>query len=97
MGGRSSSGDDDQPDGRGHEIGGVDHERNRDDQSRKYAKERPFLRTCQLGKSPNDFLASAGFEIEFEQDDDRVVREVTLRLNRTWMNILEQVLDRKKA
>lgn len=56
-----------------------------------------FWRACQLGKSPNDFLTKAGFEIEFQQDDKRHVREVTLRLNQSWMNILQRVLDRKKT
>ena len=56
-----------------------------------------FWRACQLGKSPNDFLATAGFEIEFLSDDERRVREVTLRLNQTWLAILHRVLDRKKA
>ena len=56
-----------------------------------------FWRACQSGKSPNDFLARAGFEIEFQQDEARNVREVTLRLNQTWMTILHGVLDRKKA
>ena len=54
-----------------------------------------FWRACQAGKSPNDFLATAGFEVEFEQDDQRNVHEVTLRLNETWMTILQGVLDRK--
>lgn len=56
-----------------------------------------FWKACQSGKSPNDFLATAGFEIDFQQDDERNVREVTLRLNQTWMTILNGVLDRKKA
>jgi hypothetical protein len=56
-----------------------------------------FWRACQSGTSPNDFLAAAGFEIEFVSDDERNVREVTLRLNQTWMTILHRVLDRKKA
>jgi hypothetical protein len=56
-----------------------------------------FWKACQAGKSPNDALAVAGFEIDFEQDDDRKVQEVTLRLNQTWMTILQRVLDRKKA
>jgi hypothetical protein len=55
-----------------------------------------FWKACQAGKSPNDVLATAGFEIDFEQDDDRKVQEVTLRLNSTWMEILQRVLDRKK-
>jgi hypothetical protein len=56
-----------------------------------------FWRACQLGESPNDVFVKAGFQIEFEQDEERNVREVTLRLNQTWMTILQQVLDRKKA
>ncbi len=56
-----------------------------------------FWRACQVGDSPNDVFAKAGFEIEFEQDEDRNVSEVTLRLNKTWMTILQQVLERKKA
>jgi len=56
-----------------------------------------FWKACQSGKSPNDFLSTAGFEIEFEQDEERNVREVTLRLNESWMSILQRVLDRKKA
>jgi hypothetical protein len=55
-----------------------------------------FWKACQAGKSPNDVLSSAGFEIDFEQDDERKVHEVTLRLNRTWMGIMQRVLDRKK-
>jgi len=56
-----------------------------------------FWKACQAGKSPNDFLARAGFEIEFQQGDARNVREVTLQLNQTWMSILDRVLDEKKA
>ena len=56
-----------------------------------------FWRACQLGDSPNDFLAKAGFEIEFQEDDQRVVQEVTLRLNKTWKTILHRVLERKNA
>ncbi|MEX0818638.1 MAG: hypothetical protein WD070_03565 [Pirellulaceae bacterium] len=56
-----------------------------------------FWRACQAGDSPNDFLSRAGFEIEFQPDEDRGVHEVTLRLNETWMMILRGVLERKKA
>ena len=56
-----------------------------------------FWRSCQAGKSPNDFLSTAGFEVDFEHDDERNVQEVTLRLNPTWMTILQGVLDRKNA
>ncbi len=56
-----------------------------------------FWRACQSGESPNDVLATAGFEINFEQDDERKVQEVTLRLNQSWMSILQRVLDRQKS
>ena len=56
-----------------------------------------FWRACQVGDSPNDVFSKAGFEIEFEEDEERKVQEVTLRLNATWMKILNRVLDRKKA
>jgi hypothetical protein len=60
-------------------------------------KSERFWRGCQAGTSPNDFLATAGFEIEFQQDEKRNVREVTFRLNQTWMTILRRALDRKKT
>jgi hypothetical protein len=56
-----------------------------------------FWKACQTGKSPNDFLATAGFEVEFQEDDDRHVQEVTLRLNKTWLNILQGVLERQRV
>lgn len=56
-----------------------------------------FWKACQEGKSPNDMLALAGFEIEFEPDEERKVCAVTLRLNPTWMGIMQQVLDRKRS
>ena len=56
-----------------------------------------FWRALQSGISPNDVLAAAGFEIEFQEGADRTVGEVTLKLNQTWMTILQGVLDRKKA
>ncbi len=56
-----------------------------------------FWKACQAGKSPNDALSAAGFEIDFEPNDERSVQEVTLRLNATWMSIMQRVLDRKKA
>jgi len=54
-----------------------------------------FWRSCQAGASPNDFLTVAGFEVDF-QSRDRYVGEVTLRLNQTWMAILQRVLDRQR-
>jgi hypothetical protein len=56
-----------------------------------------FWRACQVGASPNDFLARAGFEIDFQEDEEQTVRTVTLRLNQTWMTIQRRVLDRKNA
>jgi hypothetical protein len=54
-----------------------------------------FWRSCREGASPNNVLRVAGFEIEF-QARDRCVSEVTLRLNGTWMTILQRVLDGKR-
>ncbi len=56
-----------------------------------------FWRACQVGDSPNDFLAKAGFDIEFSEDEKSNVQEVTLRLNKTWMTILNRVLERKNS
>lgn len=56
-----------------------------------------YWRALQSGKSPNDVLAAAGFEIEFEQDEEKKVQQVTFRLNETWMSILQRVLDRQKG
>ncbi len=56
-----------------------------------------FWQACQAGNGANDSLLKAGFEIEFQQDAARNVREVTLRLNHTWMTILQRVLDRNRA
>ncbi|MEQ8786988.1 MAG: hypothetical protein RIC55_11840 [Pirellulaceae bacterium] len=55
-----------------------------------------FWRACQEGARPNGVLAKAGFDIEFEQDDASKVQEVTLRLNDTWMTILNNVVERKR-
>jgi len=63
----------------------------------KVLRSERFWLSCQAGASPNDVLTKAGFEIEFEADDDRRVEEVTLRLNQTWKNILQGVLDRQNA
>ena len=56
-----------------------------------------FWRACQRGKGSNDFLVAAGFEIDFRQDDEGNVCDVTLRLNQTWMTILNRVLERQRA
>lgn len=55
-----------------------------------------FWRACQVGDKPNDFLAKAGFDIEFEEDEKRQVQEVTLKLNKSWLDILNRVLERQK-
>ena len=56
-----------------------------------------FWQSCQAGKSPNESSSTAGFEIDFQHDGERNVQEVTLRLNPTWMTILQGVLDRKNG
>ena len=53
-----------------------------------------FWQSCKDGKSPNDVLVIAGFEIEFEPDEKKV-HEVTLKLNATWMSIMNRVLERQ--
>ena len=63
----------------------------------KTLRSKGFWQSCQAGKSPNDVLAKAGFEIEFEQDQELGVQEVTLRLNESWMSILQRVLDRQAS
>ncbi len=63
----------------------------------KTVRSERFWLAHQAGESPNEVLAKAGFEIEFETDDDRRVEKVTLRLNQTWRNILQGVLDRQNA
>jgi hypothetical protein len=55
-----------------------------------------FWQACQDGKSPNETLSLAGFEIEFAPDEKRKVHEVTLRLNKTWKDIMQGVLDRQR-
>ncbi len=53
-----------------------------------------FWKSCQEGKSPNDTLVTAGFVIEF-QEQEKVVSDITLRLNQTWMSIMQRVIDRR--
>ncbi|MBX3423096.1 MAG: hypothetical protein KF752_16185 [Pirellulaceae bacterium] len=55
-----------------------------------------FWQACQEGKSPNEVLTLSGFEIDFTPDENRKVHEVTFRLNKTWKDILQGVLDRKR-
>ena len=63
----------------------------------KTVRSERFWRACQAGTSPNEVLAKAGFEIEFEAGDDRRVEKVTLRLNPTWRSILQGALKRRNA
>ena len=53
-----------------------------------------FWQACQSGKSPNDVLVNAGFHVDFEPNESGNVSEVTLKLNDSWMAILQRVLDR---
>ena len=64
--------------------------------SKKALKSRTFWRSCQAGATANDSLTVAGFEIEFEEDEDSCVNEVTLKLNSTWLSIMQKVLDRQR-
>jgi hypothetical protein len=65
------------------------------DRSPSVLRSRRFWIACQSGKTPNDALAKAGFEIEFEPDEGNEVGTVTLRLNSTWKAIMQRVLDRR--
>ncbi len=55
-----------------------------------------YWRSCQSGAAANDSLSTAGFDIEFQPDEDRRVTEVTLKLNATWLSILQKKLDRRR-
>ena len=57
-------------------------------------KSAKFWNACQSGKGPNDHLAKAGFDIEFDCDEAKKVHVVTLRLNDKWMPILNSVIER---
>lgn len=65
------------------------------DKSPSVLRSRRFWNSCQTGKGTNDTIVKAGFEIEFEPNDDNEIDAVTLRLNNTWSNILQGVLDRR--
>jgi hypothetical protein len=54
-----------------------------------------FWSSCQTAQGTNDTLVKAGFEIEFEPNDESEVDLVTLRLNGTWKAIMQGVLDRR--
>ena len=56
---------------------------------------RRFWSSCQAAQGSNDALVKAGFEIEFEPNEEREVDTVTLRLNDTWKAIMQRVMDRR--
>ncbi len=56
---------------------------------------RRFWSSCQAAQGSNDALVKAGFEIEFEPNEEREVDTVTLRLNDTWKAIMQRVIDRR--
>ena len=64
------------------------------DKSPSVLRSRQFWNACQSGKGPNDTLVKAGFEIEFEPNEESEIDTVTLRLNDTWKAIMQRVLDR---
>jgi hypothetical protein len=65
------------------------------DKSPSVLRSRRFWNACQSGKKPNDTLAKAGFEIEFEPNEANEVEAITLGLNSTWKAIMQRVLDRR--
>lgn len=67
----------------------------RTDKSSSVLHSRRFWNACQAGKGANDALVKAGFEIEFEPNEENEIDTVTLRLNHTWKAIMQRVLDRR--
>jgi hypothetical protein len=65
------------------------------DKSRSVLRSRRFWNACQAGDVVNDSLVKAGFEIEFEPNEESEIDTVTLRLNDTWKAIMQRVLDRR--
>jgi len=65
------------------------------DKSHSVLHSRRFWNSCQAGKGTNDTLVKAGFEIEFEPNEENEIDTVTLRLNDTWKAIMQRVLDRR--
>ncbi len=53
-----------------------------------------FWKACQAGTGTNNTLSKAGFEIEFESNEEGKVETVTLQLNEKWKAIMKRVLDR---
>lgn len=56
-----------------------------------------FWKDCQSGKGPQGCLVGAGFVVEFAPSEDQTIQQVTLRLNGTWLEIMQRVLDRRRA
>jgi hypothetical protein len=56
-----------------------------------------FWTSCQQGVAPNDVLVIAGFEVAFALGQDSKVAAVTLKLNRTWMDILQRAAAKKRS
>lgn len=65
------------------------------DKSPTVLHSRRFWSSCQAAQGTNDTLVKAGFEIEFEPNEDSQVDVVTLRLNNDWRAIMQRVLDRR--
>ena len=65
------------------------------DKSQSILRSRKFWNSCQSGKGPNDTLVKAGFEIEFEPNEESEIDTVTLQLNDTWKAIRQRALDRR--
>jgi hypothetical protein len=49
---------------------------------------RGFWNSCQRGGTDWDALTKAGFELDFEPDENGKVQLVTFRLNSTWLGIM---------
>jgi hypothetical protein len=50
---------------------------------------RGFWNSCQRGGTDWDALVKAGFELDFEPDENGKVQSVTFRLNDTWLGIMQ--------
>lgn len=65
------------------------------DKSPSVLHSRRFWTSCQTAQGSNDTLVKAGFEVEFQPNEESEVELVTLRLNGTWRAIMQRVLDRR--
>ncbi|MCR9295387.1 MAG: hypothetical protein NXI32_21935 [bacterium] len=55
-----------------------------------------FWDTGKAGATTRDLLATAGFEVEAHEGEDKRVSEITFKLNNTWRGIMQNVIDRGK-